>query len=114
MTPRHPAPALGTELPSHLPTPGRDRLGPVPRRVEVHRTFADHEGTRSSGPVWRRTTRRVPTGLVHAADLLGDASLCGLPLDALHEFGRSRFPFERFEETVRCQACHVAAGRPTA
>ena len=114
MTPPRSAPALDTDLPADLPTPGRDRLTLVPRRVEVHRTFADDEGTRRSGPVWRRRTRRVPAGRVHAADLLGDASLCGLPLDGLHEFGRSRFPFERFDETVRCQACHVAAGRPTA
>ena len=106
--------AVDTDRPGDLPTPGRDRLTLVPRHAEVHRTFADDEEARRSGPVWRRTTRRVPVGLVHAADLLGDASLCGLPLDGLHEFGRSRFPFERFDETVRCQACHLAAGRPTA
>ena len=53
-------------------------------------------------------------GQVHAAELRGTFSLCGLPLDSLHEFGRSRYPFERFEETRRCPACHVAAGRPTA
>jgi hypothetical protein len=52
--------------------------------------------------------------MVHAADLLDDATLCGLALQGLHEFGRSRYPFERFDESRRCRACHLAAGRPTA
>lgn len=96
------------------PVPGRDRLTLVSSRVDVHRTFADAEATRRSGSLWRRTTRRVPAGMVHAADLLDDATLCGLALQGLHEFGRSRYPFERFDESRRCRACHLAAGRPTA
>ncbi len=102
-------------LPSAVHTPSRDRLTLVlPTRADVHRTFADAVEAQRSGPVWRRQVRHVPAGLVHAAELRGTFSLCGLPLDSLHEFGRSRYPFERFEETRRCPACHVAAGRPTA
>jgi hypothetical protein len=106
---------IDASLPSAVPLPDRDRLTLVPSsHVDVHRTFADTVEERRSGPVWRREVRRVPAGLVHAAELQGALSVCGLPLDSLHEFGRSRHPFERVDETDRCPACHVAAGRPTA
>lgn len=98
---------------SSAPSRGRERLAVVrPRRTTVYRTFADGELTERSGPVWRREVRRVPDGLVHAAELQGRQALCGTSLEVLHEFGRSRYPFERFDETLRCSACHVAAGRP--
>jgi hypothetical protein len=33
-------------------------------------------------------------------------------LSALHEFGRSRYPFERFRDQDRCRQCDESAGRP--
>lgn len=107
---------------STLPTDDAQVLAPVPTLVRerltlvvtplggVHRTFADAVESWRSGPVWRREEHRLPAGLVHAAELQGDRSLCGLPLDSLHEFGRSRHPFERFETSQRCPVCHAAAG----
>jgi hypothetical protein len=96
------------------PTPGRERLTLVrSTRPPVFRTFADAVQTQRSGPVWRRRHRRMPAGLVHAAELQGHDSLCGRALETLHEFGRSRHAFEHFDETLRCPACDVAAGRPT-
>ena len=100
-------------LPGSAPVPTlvRDTLTLVaPPQSGVHRTLADAVESRRSGPVWRRQERRLPAGLVHAAELLSDRSLCGLPLDSLHEFGRSRHPFERFEVDRHCPVCHVAAG----
>ena len=96
------------------PPAGRVRLSLVrPSRATVFRTFADGELTHRTGPVWRREVRRVPDGLVHAAGVQGGRALCGTSLDALREFGRSRYPFERFDEVLCCPTCHVAAGRPT-
>jgi hypothetical protein len=79
----------------------------------VYRTFADGESTRRSRS--RRGTRevRTPTGKIHASS---DAvtTLCGLSVLELAEFGRSRYPFERFPHDHRCPACNDAAGRPFA
>jgi hypothetical protein len=106
---------IDEHIPSAAPTPAHERLTLVlSSRVDVYRTFADAAEARRTGPVWRPQVRRVPSGLVHAGELDGTFSLCGLPLDSLQEFGRSRHPFERFDETRHCRACHVAAGRPTA
>jgi hypothetical protein len=106
---------IDVPLPSAAPTPPHERLTLVPSTgVDIYRSFADAAEEQRSGPVWRHQVRRVPGGLVHAAELHGASSLCGLPLDSLHEFGRSRYPFERFDETRRCPVCHIAAGRPTA
>jgi hypothetical protein len=76
----------------------------------VFRTFADDELLERFGPVWRREVWRVPDGLIHAAEMRSDTALCGASLEDLHEFGRSRYPFERFDEARRCPECHVAAG----
>ena len=93
------------------PAPAAQRLTLVtPEPGNVHRTFADAVEIRRSGPLWRREERRLPAGLVHAAELVDDRSLCGLPLGSLHEFGRSRYAFERFEADLRCADCHAAAG----
>jgi hypothetical protein len=106
---------IDASLPAAVPVSDRERLTLVPStRVDIFRTFADTVEERRSGPVWRREVRRLPAGPVHAAELQGVLSLCGLPLDSLHEFGRSRHPFERVDEADRCPACHIAAGRPTA
>jgi hypothetical protein len=105
---------IDEHLPSAVATGVHERLTLVKStRVDVYRTFADAAEAQRSGPVWRQQVHRVPAGLVHAVELEGTASLCGLPLDSLHEFGRSHYPFERFDETRRCPVCHVAAGRPT-
>jgi hypothetical protein len=104
---------LGAPVRSQAPIPAGERLTLVPEHAEVHRTYADGERARSSGRLWRRSTRRVPAGLVHAAELDGARSLCGLPLDTLHEFGRSRHPFERFDVSRRCPECHLSTGGTT-
>ncbi|WP_191908007.1 hypothetical protein [Nocardioides cynanchi] len=102
-----------TQLAVPRPVSSAQRLTLVPTQPgTVHRTFADAAETRRSGPPWRRRERRMPAGLVHAAELVADRSLCGLPLDSLHEFGRSRYAFEHFEAHLRCSACHAAAGSP--
>jgi hypothetical protein len=80
----------------------------------VVRTFAEDEEIVRSWSRLRRVEWRYPAGLVHAADLGDDAALCGRPLTALQEFGRSRYPFERIPHDERCTACDEAAGRPSA
>jgi hypothetical protein len=79
----------------------------------VVRTFADGEEYLRTWAGMRRVEWRVPTGLVHAADLTGEAALCGMPLTSLEEFGRSRFPFERVPHEERCSICDEAAGSPS-
>jgi hypothetical protein len=107
MTGRH---ALHADDPVALRAP-RGRLTLVATSgADVYRTFADAAEARRSGPPWRRRQRLVPAGRVHAAELQGDRSLCGLPLESVLEFGRSRWPFERFGEDLRCPACHAATG----
>jgi hypothetical protein len=96
------------------------RGGKAPRTVgrpsapAVVRTFADGEQTVRTWSRLRRVAFRVPAGLVHAAGLGADATLCGTPLSSLQEFGRSRHPFERSTHEDRCPACDVAAGHPQA
>ena len=53
---------------------------------------------------------RIPHGNIHAAALDAGATLCGIDVLELHEFGRSRYPFERFPHGRRCAACNEAAG----
>ena len=79
----------------------------------VFRTFADGEATRRSRS--RRGTRQVrtPTGKIHAA-LDSEATLCGINVLELQEFGSSRYPFERFPHDQRCTTCNEASGRPVA
>jgi hypothetical protein len=81
--------------------------------MTVFRTFADGETTRRSRS--RRGTRevRTPTGKVHATALDAESTLCGIDVLELHEFGRSRFPFEHFPHESRCPICNDAAGRPS-
>lgn len=80
----------------------------------VVRTFAEGQVVEQRRSGLRRVTRVVPAGLVHAADGESERALCGVLLSALHEFGRSRFPFERFRTEVRCRLCDESAGRPVA
>jgi hypothetical protein len=54
----------------------------------------------------------VPTGRIHAVDLKATATLCGVALRELAEFGRSRYPFETFSQGRRCPHCNAAAGYP--
>jgi hypothetical protein len=81
----------------------------APTRARVHRTFAEDIEIRSSGPIWHRRERLAPAGFVHAAEAGGEWSLCGILLDSLHEFDRSRYPFERFDESGRCPVCQAAS-----
>ena len=105
----------GTSSSGVLHAQARERLSLVPAfRPAVFRTFAEGVQIQGYGPLWHRQRRLVPEGLVHAAGLAGREALCGRSLETLHEFGRSRHPFERFDELRRCPDCDVAAGRPTA
>lgn len=79
--------------------------------MSVFLTFADAE--RRVRPRLFAAARRVPSGWIHAARGGAERSLCGLALDQLSAFGRSRHPFERYPAVRRCPTCHVAAGRPT-
>jgi len=81
----------------------------APVGAGAHRAFAEDVEIRTSGPVWHRRERVVPAGFVHAADVRDEWSLCGILLDSLHEFDRSRHPFERFDENRRCPVCHAAS-----
>jgi hypothetical protein len=76
----------------------------------VVRTFAEDQTVQRRRSGLRRTDRLVPAGLVHAAGRDTERALCGLLLDSLHEFGRSRYPFERFSQDTRCRTCDEAAG----
>jgi hypothetical protein len=80
----------------------------------VVRTFAEREEYLRAWEGLRRVEWRVPSGAVHAADLSGETALCGKPLTALEEFGRSRFPYERVPHEDRCRVCDEAAGSPSA
>jgi hypothetical protein len=116
-------PPLGPHClnPRRIPLPGVTMLGMAPLRIEndpgtapaVVRTFADGEEFVRTWSRLRRVEWRVPTGLVHAVDLDGEAALCGRPVTALAEFGRSRYPFERVPHEERCPACDEAAGSPS-
>jgi hypothetical protein len=81
--------------------------------VDVYRTFADGEKTSRSKSRRGSRDRRAPTGLIHAAEADAHSTLCGLEIADLHEFGRSRFPFEHFPQESRCTDCNVAAGHQT-
>jgi hypothetical protein len=92
------------------PVPTRDHLSLV---RPIYRTYADGAELRQTGPLWRREQRRFPAGLVHAAHLHSPLALCGVPLDSLEAFGRSRHPFERSAASERCPGCDAVAGHPT-
>lgn len=93
----------------------RESLNLVPSPTpSVVRTFAESEQIERTWSRLRRVSRRVPAGLVHAAEQDASTALCGVPLSALHEFGRSRYPFERVPHEDRCHACDDAAGQPHA
>lgn len=77
-------------------------------------TYAEDVQTEVSWSGLRRRRREVPSGIVHAAEPGASVALCGTPLRTLHEFGRSRHPFERVESDDRCLVCDEAAGRPSA
>ena len=92
---------------------GRLRLAPAaPIGAGVRRMFAEDVEIRSSGPVWHRRERLLPAGFVHAAEVQGEWSLCGILLDSLHEFDRGRHLFERTDESRQCPVCQ-AATEPT-
>jgi hypothetical protein len=99
--------------PAPAPAPARDHLVLVPSDP-ILLTFADAVELRGTGPLWRRQRRRFPAGRLHAAKPGSEVALCGMPLDSLEAFGRSRHPFERCEVEERCPRCHVVAGRPVA
>jgi hypothetical protein len=80
--------------------------------VDVFRAFADGEKTSRSRSRRGIRDRRTPVGKIHAAEHRATVTLCGIDLLELHEFGRSRFPFERFPHDRRCATCNDAAGRP--
>jgi hypothetical protein len=83
--------------------------GSAPQPVVV-RTFAEDQAVQRRRSGLRRTDRLVPAGIVHAAGHDTERALCGVLLDSLHEFGRSRYPFERFSQDTRCRTCDEAAG----
>jgi hypothetical protein len=78
--------------------------------VDVFLTFADTE--KRVRPRLLGTPIRVPSGRIHAAESGASCTLCGIALDQLSQFGRSRHPFEKFPFGQRCPSCHIAAGRP--
>jgi len=78
--------------------------------VDVFLTFADAE--KRVRPRLLGQAVRVPSGRIHAAETGATCTLCGLALDRLSGFGRSRHPFEKFPFRLRCPSCHIAAGRP--
>jgi len=78
--------------------------------VDVFLTFADAE-KRVRPRLWASPVR-VPSGRIHAAQSGASCTLCGIELQGLSEFGRSRHPFEKFPFRLRCPSCHIAAGRP--
>lgn len=78
--------------------------------VDVFLTFADAE--KRVRPRLLGQAVRVPSGRIHAAESGASCTLCGIELDQLSGFGRSRHPFEKFPFRLRCPSCHIAAGRP--
>jgi hypothetical protein len=113
--------SLPAELEGHQEEPTeREQARPEPLALvrpsppAVVRTYAEGEATVRGWSRLRRFEYRVPAGSVHAADLGGDATLCGTPLSSLREFGRSRYPFERTPHEDRCRVCDEAAGKPQA
>jgi hypothetical protein len=85
-----------------------------PSTPAVVRTFAEARVVQQERRHFRKVSRVVPAGLVHAAGDDPERALCGVLLSALHEFGRSRYPFERFRDQDRCRQCDESAGRPRA
>jgi hypothetical protein len=83
--------------------------------VAVYRTFADGltTGRGRFSVTRRRPARPAPVGAVHAAAPSDASTLCGIDLDGLAEFGRSRYPYERFPAGRRCPVCDTAAGHPS-
>ena len=61
----------------------------------------------------RRGARTLPAGRIHAAEHQATTTLSGRAIGDLFEFGRSRYPYERFSMGSRCGACNELAGRPT-
>jgi hypothetical protein len=97
----------------HVPTHRRELLSVVSESVPaVVRAFADDATVERTWSRLRRVERRVPAGRVHAAAMAATEALCGAPLSELEEFGRSRYPFERFPPGHRCLGCDEAAGWP--
>ena len=100
-------------LPDHAessPRRARRRLTLVaPLGGGVHRTFAEDVEIVSTGPAWRRRERMAPAGFVHAAQVEGEWSLCGILLDSLHEFDRGRFSFDRLDGSRQCAVCRSAS-----
>ena len=78
--------------------------------VDVFLTYADAE--KRVRPRLLAQAVRVPSGRVHAAETGSACTLCGIDLEQLIGFGRSRHPFEKFPFRQRCPSCHIAAGRP--
>ncbi len=78
--------------------------------VDVFMTYADAE--KRVRPRLLAQAIRVPSGRVHAAESGSACTLCGIDLEQLIGFGRSRHPFEKFPFRQRCPSCHIAAGRP--
>lgn len=81
--------------------------------MEIYRTFAESEARSRRSALSGRGVRTSPSGRIHAADHLAITTLCGLLTRDLFEFGRSRYPYERFPMEHRCPACNELAGRPT-
>lgn len=80
----------------------------------VLHTYAEDVAVTQHRVGWRRQSRLVPAGLVHAAEQDAERTLCGALASALHGFEPSRYPFERVSHEARCRTCDEAAGRHTA
>ena len=80
----------------------------------VVRTHSEREDYLDAWSRLRELEWHVPARAVHAADLSGEAALCGKPLTALEEFGQRRYPFEQVPHDERCRVCDELAGSPTA
>ena len=97
----------------HPPAHLRDPLSIVrPGVPDVVLAFSEGSRTETSWTRLRPRRRWVPAGVVHAAVPLATETLCGRPVAALHELGRSRYPFEAFPGSYRCRDCDEAAGHP--
>jgi hypothetical protein len=80
--------------------------------MDVFRTLAEAEARSRHSWLARRDPRTHPAGTIHAAAQQGETTLCGRVTGELFEFGRSRHPFERTPEHIRCPICNELAGRP--
>jgi len=82
--------------------------------VDIYRTFAEGQHRSRRSFTHSRGARMAPDGRIHAAEQHAIVTLCGVPTLELHEFGRSRYPYEAEPLESRCETCDGLAGHPIA